>query len=175
MKKCKEWVEKARGRGEKLFWQIKLKYFTLYSQLSSQIFLRYLKFSNMLPYAGIKYILLSHLIMFWKAVVVETGKDKCFVKGLTVGDLPHKSCCQWRWKSGPKLSPVWRRMSHWRKDSVFFCELLSQISASCRALGTPANFSGIKLDCLIYAKIFMVNLTLLGFLNIPHTGTKIQM
>ena len=43
--------EGERERGEKLFWQIKLKYFTLYSQLSSQIFLRYL--SEVFKYVAI--------------------------------------------------------------------------------------------------------------------------
>ena len=30
---------------------------------------------------------MSHLIVFWKAIVVKTGKDECFVEGLTVGNL----------------------------------------------------------------------------------------
>ena len=32
----------------------------------------------------------SYLIVFWKAIVVKTGKDECFVEGLTVRNLDAK-------------------------------------------------------------------------------------
>ena len=50
------------------------------------------------------------------------------------------------WKSWQEheLSPVWMRKSHWRKDSGFFCELSSQISASCQASGKPRKIIMFK-------------------------------
>ena len=101
---------------------------------------------------------LCHLIVFWKAIVVKTGKDKRLVEGLTVWNLTQKSYFQWwtncrAWKSSSQLSPVWRRRSHWRKDLEFFCELLSQISVSCRASGTPAIIINYQLLIIIIYQI----------------------
>ena len=73
---------------------------------------------------------LADLVIFWKPIKVKDSKNQCLPHYFAIGNLKTYRMSYFSTKNKKDLLWIWR--FHWKQDSRFSGELLSQISSCCR-------------------------------------------